>query len=95
MFFKRFLTTTFRKRAVSSLVVRKSPDTLSDEEPPPCMSRGPKLLQGAETDQCKKAMGGYQKGIKVISKMNAGAGDAKILVLLFQRTLCLTIPTVG
>ena len=39
-----------QKKAVSNLVVKKSPDTLSDEEPPPCMSRGPKLLQGAETD---------------------------------------------
>ena len=59
------------------------------------MSRGPKLLQDAETDQCKKAMGGYQKEIKVISQMNDSSDNVKILILLFQGTLCLTIPTVG
>ena len=34
---------------------------LPDEEPPPYMSRGPKLLQGAETDWYKKTVEGYQK----------------------------------
>ena len=89
-----YLTSPSEKGCLKKELLKKPANTLSNEDPPPCMSRGPKLLQGAETDQCKKAMGGYQKGIKVISKMNAGAGDAKILVLLFQRTFCLTIPTV-
>jgi len=48
----------------------------------------------AQRYSIERAVEGYLKGIKVISQMNASAGDAKILVLLFQRTLCLTIPTV-
>ena len=49
----------------------------------------------AQRYSIERAVEDYQKGIKVISQMNASAGDAKILLLLFQRTLCLTIPTVG
>ena len=95
VFFKKFTYHHIQRKAVSNIMVKKSPDTLSDEEPPPCMSRWPKLLQVAETDWYKKAVEGYQKGIKVITQMNDSADNARVLVLLFQRTSWQTIPTVG